>query len=296
MRRGALAILCGILCGLSLPPAAGAAEPADRGSLPIDLRSQTLTVDHKNRRATFGGGVVATRGDMEIACPELVAWYDARGQVREVVCNGPIVATQGARRMEAREGRFDNATGVLTLSGQPTLTEGARRIVGNRLVYDADTEVAELETVQGELPAAEAAAHLPGAAGRGPVLVSAPRARHDFQRQRSVFEGGIVARRGDLVLEAPRLTATYDEAGELARARTGGGPVTVQQGARRGRADRATFTAGARTLVLEGDPEVREGASSLSGEKVTFLLGQDRVEVERPRAVFPVGAATGGSR
>ncbi len=273
--------------------AALAAAPAAKSPAPIDIRSETLTVEHGKRRAVFAGGVVATRGDLTLECPEVVATYDAQSQVREVTCVGAITANQGERRMTAQRGVFDNATGLLTLEGEPTLTEGDRRLVGERLIYDANLAKAELTNVQGELPAAEAP-NLPGAAGRGPLRVSAATVTHDFAGQRTVFGGGVTATRGDLVLRAPRLTASYDDEGQLAGAMTSGGDVTVRQRDRRGQAKRAVFTAGARTLVLQGEPQITEGASSLTGTKVTFLLGQDRVEVEKPRAVFPLGAALPG--
>ena len=275
--------------------AAVAAAPAAQGPAPLDLRSETLTVEHGRQRAIFGGGVVATRGDLTLECPEVVATYDARSQVKLVTCHGPVTAKQGDRQMTAQRGQFDNATGLLTLDGEPTLVEGARRLQGETLVYDANLATAKLTNVRGELPAAEAP-DLPGAAGRGPLFVNAAQVVHDLNARRTVFDGGITATRGDLVLRAPRLTAQYDESGEVQRAVTGGGPVTVKQRDRNARADRAVFTAGARTLVLDGSPQVTEGASSLTGTKVTFLLGQDRVEVEKPRAIFPIGAALPGSR
>src|SRR5690606_28685565 len=79
---------------------------------PIDLRSETLVVEHDKRRATFGGGVTATRGDLRLQCPEVIATYGADSQVREVACQGPVEALQGARRMNAQSGVFDNATGL----------------------------------------------------------------------------------------------------------------------------------------------------------------------------------------
>jgi len=127
-----------------------------RAAEAIDLRSETLTVDHRGRTATFGGGVTATRGALVLACPEVVATYDAGGQVREVRCAGPVEATEGARRMTAARGHFDNATGLLTLEGEPTLVEGERRLEGETLIYDANASTARMTRARGLLPAAEA--------------------------------------------------------------------------------------------------------------------------------------------
>ena len=256
---------------------------------PIDLSSETLVVEHGKRRAVFGGGVTAVRGDLTLACPEVVATYDASSQVREVACQGPVTATQGERTMTAASGVFDNSTGLLTLEGEPTLTEGERRLVGATLVYDANARTANLTDATGELPAAEAP-DLPGAAGRGPLHVKAAKVLHDLANQRTTFDGGVTATRGNLTLTAPRLVARYDAEGNLTSAATSGGKVRVSQGDRRGQANQATFTSGARTLVLTGEPRITENASTLTGSRVTFLLGEDRVVVDNPRATFPLKA------
>ena len=276
----------------SSSPAPESAPARDDRS--IDLRSATLVVEHGNRRAVFGGGVTATRGALVLTCPEVVATYDAAGTVRDVTCRGPVEASEGERYMRAQHGVFDNTTGLLTLAGEPTLTEGERRLTGESLIYDVNASTARLTNAHGEIPGADAP-DLPGAAGRGPLRVEAATVFHELAERRTRFEGGVIATRGDLVLRADRLTAWYDEDGALDRAITGGGPVRVTQGARRGEARKATFTGGARTLVLTGDPRITEGESSLTGSRATFLLGADRVVVDQPRAVFPV-RAVGGSR
>lgn len=265
------------------------------GPAPIDLRSEKLTVEHARRRAIFSGGVVATRGELTMQCPEVEARYDASSRVQTVTCVGPVTATEGDRTMTAEHGRFDNETGILTLEGQPTLTEGERRLTGETLIYEASTGLVRLQKAEGLLPATDAPS-LPGAAGNGPLRVSADTIEHDFAKRRTSFSGGVVATRGDLALQTPRLVALYDEHDQLAQAFTSGGPVTVRQRDRRGRADKAVFTQGARTLVLQGNPTVTDNGSSLAGTKVTFLLGQDRVEVEKPRAVFPLQTALPGGQ
>lgn len=280
----------------SVPAASTTSEDAAiSGPHPIDLRSETLVVEHKKRRALFGGGVVATRGDLVLECPEVEALYDAGSKVKTVRCLGPVTAREGDKTMQAARGLFDNGTGLLTLEGEPTFAEGERRLSGQSLEYDTAKGVIRLRKAEGSLPAEEAP-DLPGKAGQGPLVVRAERVEHDLENRRTSFDGGVVAVRGDLTLKAPRLTATYDEEDRLEKAVTSGGPITVRQGGRRGRAERATFTEGARRLVLDGEPTVVEDGSSLSGSKVTFLLAQDRVVVEKPRAVFPLGEALPGRK
>jgi lipopolysaccharide export system protein LptA len=261
----------------------------------IDIRSETLVIRHAEREATFGGGVTAVRGDMTIQCPEVLALYDAAAKVKTVRCLGAVTAVQGGRTMHAGAGVFDNATGVLTLTGDPTLVEGERRLEGDILTYDVNVRKADLRHARAQFPSQDAPTNAK-IAGRGPMLIAADNVLYDTEARVATFTGGVIATRGDLTVQAPRLTTRLDAEGKIASGVTGGGPVTVTQRERHGRAEKATFTGGVNRLVLEGEPTVTERESTLAGEKITFLLAEDRVEVERPRASFPLREATGDKR
>lgn len=281
-----LAALLAASPGASAPPG----PPTE-----IDIRSETLTIRHAERQATFGGGVTAVRGDLTMSCPEVLALYDAAAKVKIVRCMGPVTAVQGGRTMHAGSGEFDNATGLLTLSGDPTLVEGERRLQGDLLTYDVATRKADLRHARAQFPSADAPSNAK-VAGRGPMLIAADHVVYDTEGRVATFRGGVIATRGDLTVQAPRLVTHLDEDGRITNGVTGGGPVTVTQRDRRGRAQKATFTGGVNRLVLEGEPTVVERDSTLAGERITFLLAEDRVEVDRPRASFPLREATGGQR
>ncbi|AKU92235.1 LptA/OstA family protein [Vulgatibacter incomptus] len=273
----------------AVEPAAATREP----SAPIDLRSETLTVDHRRHRAVFGGGVVASRGDLEVRCPMLTAVYDNASRVREVSCDGPVSATQGARTMTSRSGYFDNVTGELHLSGETTLVEEGRSFSGETLVYETGSSQATLVRARAEL-SGDDAADLPGSTG--PMRITADKVTHDFARHRTIFSGNVVAVRGDVVVRASRLVTIGDDRGHVESGWTEGGPVRVEQGARQGTAERAHFAGGGKRLVLEGNPVITEGSSSLRGDRAVFQVGQGRVEIEKPRAVFPVEELQKGTK
>lgn len=277
---------------IALVAALGAA-PAQPGE--IDIRSETLTVEHARHRAVFAGGVTAVRGTLTLRCPSVVADYDDASRVRLVTCSGPVTATEHGRTMTAGSGEFDNLAGVLTLHGEPTLVDGARRLVGEELTYALATEKIELTRARAQLPARDAAG-APRLAGQGPLSVTADRVSYDLEARSALFSGGVTARRGDLTLHATRLTTSHDEEGNVERALSSGGPVTVVQRDRKARAGKAELRGNAGRLVLWDDPVVTEKDSTLAGDRVTFLLGEDRVEVERPRASFPLEAARRGGK
>jgi lipopolysaccharide export system protein LptA len=98
-----------------------------------------------------------------------------------------------------------------------------------------------------------------------------------------------------MTLRANRLVAVAAEDGSLDSAWTEAGPVTVVEGRRQARSGKAHFLGNGQRLVLTGQPKLTEGDSFLEGERVIFHVGLDRVEVERPRAAFPLDRAAGRS-
>lgn len=274
-------------------PAAGEAAAPQ----PLDVQSPHLTVQHRQRQAVFGGGVVLTQGELVVRCPELVAHYDEAGRVRRVVCEDQVRAEQGAREMEAGSGSFDNLGRTLTLRGEPVIREGGRWIRGEEMVWEVDTKVARVKRGEAELPAADLPRSAgPRSAGRssaGPLRVVAKEIHYESEARTARFDGDVVARRGEMILRASRLIAVAGEDGRLASAWTEGGPVSVVEGQRRARAGRARFSGNGQRLLLTGDPRLTEQESWLEGERVVFFIGEDRVEVEKPRAAFPLNRATG---
>jgi len=275
--------------------AADSASPdaaSSREEQEIDLQSETLTVDHKRQRAVFGGGVVVRRGDLEVRCPTLVANYDHASKIQNVVCEGPVTATQGGTTMTSQAGTFDNTSGLLQLDGETTLVEADRKFSGESLTFETGSNLATLVRGRAEIPAEDPLAiGQGGGLGSGPFRITADEVQHDFAARKTTFRGNVVGTRADLVIKAARLVLIGAEGGQVERAWTEGGKVYVTQGARSGVSDRAHFAGGGQRLVLEGNPVVTENGSSLRGDKVTFFVGQGRVEVAKPRAVFPLGEA-----
>jgi lipopolysaccharide transport protein LptA len=250
----------------------------------VDIQSQTMTLDAAAHRAHFGGGVTAVRGDLTLQCPAVVAAYAAGGHVTTATCDGPVTARQGARTMTARQGTFDNGSSRLTLEGDPTFVEGERRLTGDTLVWNVQEEEGELTPARAQLPARdENGVH-------GPVNITSSVLHYASVPRRAIFVGDVVITRGGLTLRTDRLVAVHGEDGQLTEAYSDG-PVQVDQGERHASAARARFTGGAQQLVLEGNPVLTERDSTMTGDRVVFLLASDRVEVEHPRAIFPLRKA-----
>ncbi len=117
--------------------------------------------------------------------------------------------------------------------------------------------------------------------GEGPGLsIESSHASWDLSQHNVVFEGDVRAVRGAFTLSCERLEASFDSPEQLSEA-VASGEVTVNHRGRVATGQRAVLDVQAGRLVLEGEPSVRQGERSLSGERITLFLDDERLECDR---------------
>jgi lipopolysaccharide export system protein LptA len=94
------------------------------------------------------------------------------------------------------------------------------------------------------------------------------------------FRGHVEVRRGDLTLGADRLQAFYLPGAKQPSELSAWGDVTVVQGARSARCDRAVYDHAAERVVCRGNAELGDDEDRIRGERITFDLAARRVSVE----------------
>jgi lipopolysaccharide export system protein LptA len=141
----------------SLRLAAGVAEAAEPavvrsvdGKPPLEIVAERSTWDLKARTARFSGAVVVRRGGVELRCDTLDVRYADAERVDRVVASGDVRVTQSDRTARAAAAELVGATGEITLTGSPRLTEGPNTLVGRRIVLWLDDERASCEGADGE--------------------------------------------------------------------------------------------------------------------------------------------------
>ena len=150
MRGWSLAIL---VCALS---ARAAEEPARAPSGPVDIRSERLTVHHKEHTAVFSGKVRCVQDDLVITCDELTVTYSGkskqaedtagRGTIRQMVFTGNVAIEQKERRGHCARAVYDRTRTRIVCTGDPWVVEGDNRIHGERIEYDLERD--EIEVVK----------------------------------------------------------------------------------------------------------------------------------------------------
>jgi len=159
------------------PPAA-AAGGKDRSSAfgnlgsnkePIKIDADKLDVFDKESRAVFEGNVVAVQGDSTMKCTTLTVFYEPRNQpgetktasaapgaagtsdnsIRKIDCRGPVTIVSKTQVATGDNATFDRVANKVFLIGNAALSDGPNVTRGERIVYDLNTSIANVETAPG---------------------------------------------------------------------------------------------------------------------------------------------------
>lgn len=146
-----------LLAWFVIDPAYGAAKDDAKGKNgesvfefnkkdPIYITSDWMEVDQKKNTITYKGRVVTIQSDMTMRSETLTAVYDPEmKQIRQIVAEGKVNATQGTRMATGDKAVFDDQAKTVTLTGNPVMRQGNNQVTGSRIIYyiDQDRAVAE---------------------------------------------------------------------------------------------------------------------------------------------------------
>jgi len=124
-----------------------------------------------------------------------------------------------------------------------------------------------------------------------PLEVTAQQLEADDRAHTVVFSGDVVASQGDVVIYAQKITVHYAEKNRQIETILAERDVRIVQGPKVATAQRAELDHLKGEIVLTGNPEVHQGKDTVTGEKITVFLNQDRSVVSssgesRVNAVF----------
>ena len=124
---------------------------------------------------------------------------------------------------------------------------------------------------------------------RGPVHITSQQLEADYQAKVITFIGDVVARQKEFTLYADRLLLFIGAEMKEIEKIVARGNVRMVQGERTATCNEATYYHREGTVVLRGEPVVREGDNWVSGKRITYYIdeqksvaegeGEDRVKV-----------------
>ncbi len=159
---------------------------------PVNIKSASLEVHDREKKATFSGNVHLVQGDTTLVCKVLVVFYDAdqggatavksatpgptgSSQIRRMEAKGNVIVTQKDQTATGELGIYDTTENTVTLTspggGKVSVTQGPNILRSPRLVVHLDTGISHfvggvealLNPKAGETPPAATDAKAPPA-------------------------------------------------------------------------------------------------------------------------------------
>jgi lipopolysaccharide export system protein LptA len=115
-------------------------------ALPVEVTADQLRVNQADGTALFTGNVLVGQGVLRLSSAELTVEYDEGGKaIRRMHATGGVTLVNGAETAEAQEAVYTLPDGVVVMTGDVLLTQGASAISGSRLTVDLDTGTGVME-------------------------------------------------------------------------------------------------------------------------------------------------------
>lgn len=138
--------LAGVGIGAAQGTAVGFGGLRQDTAAPVEVTSDSLTVDQASGRAVFEGNVLVVQGALRMTAARVEVSYADGGQgIRSMQATGGVTLVTAAEAAEAAEAVYEVATGALVMSGSVLLTQGQATIAGERLVADLRAGTGQME-------------------------------------------------------------------------------------------------------------------------------------------------------
>lgn len=122
------------------------------GGIPLTIRAEKSSWELKTRRAVFEGAVEAERGSFHLSCQRLEVQADEAGAPTRALATGEVRVSRAPWEARGDSAELQLAAGVLTLTGQPRVSDGRSELTGERVVLHMDDERVECDNCTLVLP------------------------------------------------------------------------------------------------------------------------------------------------
>ncbi|MCU0826791.1 MAG: LptA/OstA family protein [Tabrizicola sp.] len=106
-------------------------------SLPVEVTSETFSVNNADGTAVFSGDVRVTQGEMVLSATEVQVKYDPEGRaIQELIAKGGVSVTNLGDRAQSAEAVYTIDTGVIVMTGNVVLSQGPSSMQGQKLTIN----------------------------------------------------------------------------------------------------------------------------------------------------------------
>lgn len=139
--------------GLSLAALPGFAQQVAFGGLradtraPVEIVSDTLSVDQDTGLAVFSGNVRATQGEMRMSAAQLTVEYmgEDRSRIHTLRAEGDVILVSPTEQAQSKVAVYDVTTGQMVMTGDVLLSQGGSVMSGTRLDVDLTTGTGQMQ-------------------------------------------------------------------------------------------------------------------------------------------------------
>jgi len=115
-------------------------------SAPVQVVSDSLTVDQVTQRGVFSGNVVVTQGAMRLTAAEIEVEYTEAGDgIQRLLARGGVTLTNGSDAAKSAEAVYTIASGDVVMTGDVVLTQGKAAISGQKMVMNLTSGQGRME-------------------------------------------------------------------------------------------------------------------------------------------------------
>jgi lipopolysaccharide export system protein LptA len=128
----------------SNPPAQGGAFGGmqfGNSKAPINIKSNSMSLDYTNHSVLWTGEVRATQADAQLTSDQLRVNYLDKDfkQMKDMVADGNVRLSQGTRWATGKHGVMDQIKRTVVLTGSPVAHDGNDQITGCKITVYLDT-------------------------------------------------------------------------------------------------------------------------------------------------------------
>lgn len=113
---------------------------------PIDIKSDSLSLDYKAKTVVFTGNVHASQSGTELTSDTLrIIYGDNFRDIQKVLADGDVKITQGGRSATSDHAVLDQTTRTVEMTGNPVIHDGPDQITGTRVLVYLDSQKSVVE-------------------------------------------------------------------------------------------------------------------------------------------------------
>jgi lipopolysaccharide export system protein LptA len=124
-------------------PFAAFGNSKNRG--PVNIQSESLTLDYKGNAVMFQGNVHAAQADGQLSSNTLNVKYGKDfHEIQQMIAEGNVRLSQGQRWCAGDHGVMDQTAHTVVLTGNPVCHDNKDQISGDKIVVHLDTGKSEV--------------------------------------------------------------------------------------------------------------------------------------------------------